>query len=329
MPTFLTTATMDPALAARVEASVTGRRPRLRAASGTRRIVAVARFVLVLTVAFGIYVTVSGRRRQKEELDAARAALLDTVAAESASLGPDDLGAVTRIESWLVRQDGTYPEDVVADELRAPGGLARALARPLVYVRGPLGAFAGTRALAEVSARSFKDPLLLCLLDPPPARLERTMLDPVRLAYTGGAAMEARSAHVRRVNDAVVGLPLLAPEWAARVRAAKDAREIARLRGELERGVVARAKQAARAEVLLAAIDEPGDPASDPTELDGERRHAVRVVLVDLGASKVLLRTRKIVDPAWISVAKRPVYAAGLDGCALAFDIHEEVRAGR
>jgi len=109
------------------------------------------------------------------------------------------------------------------------------------------------------------------------------------------------------------------------VRSAPDAAELARLRKELQRAPVDRAKQAVGAQMLLAAFDEPGERGG-PTELDGERPHAVRIVLVDLAAEKVLLRIKKRVDPAWISVERRPTYASGLDGCALAFDVHESLR---
>src|SRR5690606_36753235 len=107
-----------------------------------------------------------------------------------------------------------------------------------------------------------------------------------------------------------------------RVRAAEDGKELARLERDLERAPIERAKQAARAEILVAAVDEPGD-GSGPTELDGERPHDIRLAIVDLPSGEVLLRMRRHVDPSWISTAKRPMYATGLDGCAFAFDVHQ------
>jgi hypothetical protein len=71
-------------------------------------------------------------------------------------------------------------------------------------------------------------------------------------------------------------------------------------------------------------VDEAGD-GQGPTEIDGERPHAVRLEIVDLGLAKVLLRARKRVDPAWISVERRPEYAKKLDSCAFAFDIVTDV----
>ena len=40
-------------------------------------------------------------------------------------------------------------------------------------------------------------------------------------------------------------------------------------------------------------------------------------------------RLRKHVDPSWITPAKRPTNASDLDGCALAFDVREELRKPR
>ena len=77
--------------------------------------------------------------------------------------------------------------------------------------------------------------------------------------------------------------------------------------------------------LLVVAMDEPSD-GGGPTELDGERAHAIRIGVVDLAASKILLRIRRLVDPSWISLAKKSEYANGLDSCGLAFDVHESLR---
>jgi hypothetical protein len=83
MPTFLVTRKMAPALAARVEASVRGRRKKEVAKSG-RRVVAVARFAVVALIV-GIVCTVAyARRRDRQQLQRARAALLGDVRAKSA-----------------------------------------------------------------------------------------------------------------------------------------------------------------------------------------------------------------------------------------------------
>lgn len=326
MATFLTTSKMDPALAARIEASVRGKEDTSGAPRRlSPRVVALLRVAVVAVVALGIYTVVSGRRRDREELERARGLLLEAVRVQAASLTAEDRGAVTRAESWLMRSAGEYEGDYVSAELRAPGALGAALATPAMYVRGPLGAFRSPSLIATAAASSAKDALVLCLKEPPASRTEKVLLEEVHVAYGGGAPMEDRTANVRRLQDALAGLPLLLPSWSERVRTADDGAALARLRREVERAPVDRALQALRARVLLAVLDEPGD-GGGPTELDGERAHAVRVVLVDLATEKVMLRVRKLVDPAWISLAKRSTHATGLDSCGVALDVHEAVR---
>jgi hypothetical protein len=125
---------------------------------------------------------------------------------------------------------------------------------------------------------------------------------------------------VRRLHEAEIGLPLLLPPWSAKVSAASEPRELAPLKTELERAPLARAKEALRAQVLLVVIDEPG-AAGSLTELDGERAHDVRVILVDLATDRVVLRQKRHVDPSPWSQSARTDFATGLDSCALAFDV--------
>ena len=47
------------------------------------------------------------------------------------------------------------------------------------------------------------------------------------------------------------------------------------------------------------------------------------------GKERPLLRVRKLVDPTWISMAKKSEYATGLDSCGLAVDVHEQVNGKR
>lgn len=329
MATFLTTSKMDPALAERIEASVRGRKGTggRRSAAQVRRLVSIARAVLVLTAVFAVYSVVTGRREARRALERSRASLLDSVRERSASLPGAEREAdafVARVQPWLARLSHEYEGDLIAEELRAPNALAATLGRPVVYVRGTTDPFASSQ-LAVVAAASNKDALVLCLLEPPEARTEKAILDKVRVAYSGGWNLESRTANVRRVNDATVGLPFFSAAWSNKVRAAEDARELTRLKTELERAPIEQAKQAARASLLLVAVDEPGD-GKGPTELDGERIHPVRVALVDLEAGKVLLRGRHGVDPGGVSADRRVTYARGFDSCGLALDVHEDIR---
>lgn len=328
MPTFLTTSKMNAALATRIEASVRGRKG--RQTSSIRRIVALARLVLILTVGFAIYNIVVGQREKKRALEQTRTSLLEAVRPHGASLSSEDRAAMTRATSWLVRLSAAYEGELVADELGSPGALTATLARPVVYIRGTTDTLGSAAAIADAASDSTKDPLVLCLLEPPESRTEKALLERVRVAYAGGWELESRTPNVRRLNDAVVGLPFLLPPWSEQVRATEDIAELARMRTVFERAPIERAKQAAKASLLLAAIDEPGD-GKGPTELDGERSHPVRVALVDFAASKVLLRVRHVVDPSWITAARRSTHARGLDSCSLALDVLEDVRraAGR
>ena len=326
MASFLTTPKMDPALAARIEASVRGRH-RLTAAGATMppRLVAVLRFAFVLGVVVLTCWFAIARRQDRREIDGTKAALLASVHGRAATLTAEDRGAVARMESWLVRFSGPYEGDLVADELRAPGAITALLARPSVYVRGPIAMFAEPATVAKVAAMSAKDALLLCLLEPPDSHVEKTMLSTVRIAYGRGATMEEHTPKVRRLHDAEVGLPFLLPAWSERVLVAEDPNELLRLRRDFEKAPIEAAKEAVRAGLLLFVMDEQGDGAG-PTELDGERAHAVRVGIIDLAAARTVLRLRKLVDPTWISLAKKSEFASGLDGCGLALDVHESVR---
>lgn len=323
MATFLTTSKMDPALAARIDASVRGRRKR-PGSTIAPRVVAVLR-----VAAFGAIVALVGwfvttRSHERRDVEQARATLLDDVRQKSASLTRYDNECVTRATSWLVGFAASDEIDFVGEELRAPGAFDAILARPVVYVRGAIGAFSSTAGIVDAASASTKDPFVLCLAQPPSSRTEKLFLAKVRTAYAGGVPVESATENVRRLYDAIAGLPLLQPPWSARVQAAQEMSELEKLRRQLDRAPVEKAKQAAKAGLLLFAMDELGD---GPTELDGERRHGVRVGLVDMTSSKVLLRLRKIVDPKWISIALRPEFSAGLDGCALAIDVHETIRA--
>ncbi len=324
MPTLLTNRRMDPALASRIEASLRGKNASGAREAGSPRLVAITRLVAIVGVIAAVYTVVSTKIHDKQELERDRRALLDAVRAESASLTPADMQFVARADAALLRFGGPYEGDVSSPEVRGRAAFAAVLARPSIYVRGPVAEFGSPTSVAAASGASLKDALLFCLKEPPAARTEAVVLTKVRLAYTGGTPAEQATSNVRRLEDARAGLPLLLPPWADRVVAANDTAEIARLRRELDRAPIDRAKQALHAEVLVVAMDEANEPLG-ATELDGEHAHTIRVGVIELATSKVLFRTRKRVDPTWISEGKRPRYASGLDACALAFEIHDGV----
>lgn len=320
VPTLLTTTKMHPELAARVRASVTGRKGSTTARRP--RLVALARLAAILVVAFVVQSVVGVWRTNRNEVIRVRSEILATLRAQSSTLTDAELASPRRIEASLIALSRSYDHEVVAPELREPGALDATLARPLVYVRATLGMFASAKQIADAASSSPKDALVVCLLNPPSSRLEKDVLPKTRIAYSQGGALEARTPHVRTLHDAEQGLPFLTREYAARVEATSNLAELLRLKKAVDRAPLANAARAAKATLLLVAMDEPGE-GGGPTELDGERRHHVRVALLNLANDKVLLDTRKLVNPSWISQAKRAELARGLDSCVLALDVRE------
>jgi hypothetical protein len=267
------------------------------------------------------------RRQNLERLERQRALLLERVSKAASGVTARDRELVARVRPWVERAVESYAGDWIADELDAAGALAAVLARPSVYLRGPLSGLSGPGALTRAAIQSFNDALVLCLVDPPAARTEKLLLARARSTFAGGERMHA-VAHVERLLGALLGLPLLAPEFRERVIEAGDSLALDRLEREFERAPIASAKRAARAEVLLYAVDEPGS-GTGPTELDGERPHDVRVGVVDLVAGRPLLRVRRRVDPSWLSAPVRAEFASAIDSCALALDVHSAVTLAR
>lgn len=315
MGTFLVTGRMSPALRARVAASVRGRRSALPEARRTRwraslRLLSVA---LVIAAAWGV---ARARASVREEVERQRASLLARADAAAAGLGPREHSIVTRAGAWLER--AAAPEHAEQSPVLAEAELAALLSRPTVYVRVPLASATTASRLRDSAPASFKDALVGCLLEPPASRSEKALLARARAVHKSTFARS--TAHVARLSDAITGLPLLTSEWRARVLAANDTRELTSLVRHFERAPLAGARRAARAELLLYALDEPGDPAL-PAELDGERPHAVRVGAVDLTSDRLVFSVRRPVDPSWLSAAARAEYASGVDSCALALDV--------
>jgi hypothetical protein len=325
MPTLLVTRRMNPELAARVAARVAGRRAvrgaspsALRAAALRPLLVGAARVVAAVGLTAVVAIFVLRQRQKLEDFEAARGTLVGEVEAKAALLTDADRAAAARMESFVQRAAATYEGDYVAAALREPGGFDAALARGAVYVRGPSEQLTTASGTVQAASASVRDPFLTCLVAPPAARTERALLEKVHRAYAGD--LEPPAGAVRRLRDVQLGLPFLAPAWAAKVAAAQDWDELAVLRRAFEKAPVDAATAGLRAGLLIVAVDEPGD-AGATTELDGEKPHPVRVGLVDLASSSVLLRYRGKTDPAGFSPEKRPLYASGLDSCALAFDV--------
>jgi hypothetical protein len=312
---------MDPALIARIERSVGGSARPARAKLVTPRLRnSLLRFAITVGL-MGIATTaLVARRRYHQEMSRERAVLFDTVHIQNAAITNDERGFMVRVDPWLLGLATAYEGDIVADELRPPKAFDAVLARPSVYVRGPVSAFTSSAAIAETASASTLDSFLWCLLDPPASRAEKAILSKVRTAYGGGAST---SAHARRLQDAAGGLKQLLSPWEERVHDAPELRDLERIKAELAKVPVEETKRAVQAELLIAAMDEPDE--TGPADLDGERAHQVRVVVVDLHADKILLRARKRVDPNWLAASTRSTFASAVDGCALALDVRAVV----
>jgi hypothetical protein len=318
MATFLTTSKMHPALAARVEASVQGRTQ----SSKVRRpkLVVAARLAAVTAAVLIVGAIATRCELESSALDQARADLLADVARDRSGLEPKQLQLASRAEALL--HEAADATDIVDDSLRSSTRLAEVLSQPAVYVRGERAALRDATRSREAFRESVNDVFLLCLIEPPPATTEKALLAKVQLAYAGG--LENHTANVRRLQDAVIGLPFLQRSWLERVEQAPSLTAIGKLRTAFQRAPIENASAAARAEWLIYVFDDP-PKAGALVELDGSSRHDVRVGLVHIPSGKPLLRMRDQVDPAWISDANRPEMGRGLTGCRLAVDVREAV----
>lgn len=318
MPTLLTNPRMHPALVARVEGSVTGKKTTPGVPRSKPRFVMLLRVGVVVLVAFVVQSVVGFKKKERDDVTKVRTELLTSLRTRGEGLSADDRALPKKIEPLLVKLSRSFDKETISADLRTKAGFEAIFSRPMLYIRGPLGSFATGPQIADASA---KDSLVMCLLDPPPSRTEKDVLPKVRVAYGTGVALEGQTPNIRRLGELQAGLPFLAPEYAKKVEASSDVVELTKWKKEVDRAPLDTAKRAAKARLLLAAMDEPGD--GSPAELDGERRHHVRIILVDLATETTLLDMRKLADPSWISEKHRTDMAKGLDSCLLALDVRD------
>jgi hypothetical protein len=318
MPSFLVTKHMSPALAARVLASVSGHHPGQPKAK-LRPFKAVLRLVAFVVLAGAVAVVLDVRQQRALELEQQRAELLRSIESAGSGLSKSDRELAKRVDAAVAQHAvPAYAGDLISPSLRDDQQLAALLALPTLYLRGPLEMLARTGGVARAALSSFKDAFALCLVDPPEARTEKALLAKARAAERSAGAAEL--AHFERLEPLLQALPLLGPDWTHRVQTAESAATLAGYRKLFEVAPLRAAVRAAKARQLLLVLDEPGD-AKVPAELDGERPHAVRVVISDLGSGELALRFRHEVDPSWLSAKARAEHASGIDSCALAVDL--------
>lgn len=328
MSTWLVNSKMDPALAERIDASVVGRRKKVPQTRSTTRVVSLLRFLVFVVLVAIVGSAFLSRHRERAAFQLAQTTLLDQWRTEAASLTDKDQDFVDRVRGLLATEARAHGGDFIAEEFHVAEALKSLLARPSVYVRGAMTGFANSEGVSKLAAESGKDAFLLCLLDPPTSATEKAFLPKARLALGGGPPVQNATPNVRRLADAVVGLPYLSPAWGERIRQAKDLPALQRLERALKKAPLQAAKIVSRAELLVAVLDEPND-VGGVTELDGEHAHSVRVILIELVSNKTLIRLRKHVDPSWVTPNRRSQYARELDSCKLAREVHDALELSR
>jgi hypothetical protein len=310
---------MDPALAARIEASL--RRSAGRANRGVYRpsLVAVVRVLVIVAIAGAAIAILHARARARAQFEQRRSALLDAARTHAAALTEEERTILVRAEASLRRLAGPYEGDFVASVPLGKEAFAAVLAAPAMYVRGNLADFE-SRPIDRASEESRKDALVACLYAPPAARDENTLVTNVR-ELRDASALDRRTPNVALLRDAEAGLPFLLPAWSVRVTSASTTKELARLEEAFAHAPIEEAKRAAHARYLVAVLDE----GTGFVAFDGDFAHDVRVAIVDLRDASALLRVRRRVDPSWISVPRRAKYSVDVDGCALALDLRESL----
>jgi len=322
VPTFLVNDKMSPALRARVEASVTGRRHGTQSRLGPRSTM-MLRVVAVTSIVATVAWLVLTKQRADQETETLRTQLVERWQRARQPLSPAELGLSPHLSAWLKPEVQHYSGDLVTERARGPQ-LKRLLSQPTAYVRGPLGEMGHGRGLEQSARDSVKDAFVLCLLDPPAERSEKALLSRAKSAYAAGERMQRSTEHVSRLGDAYLGLPFLDTAWRDQVVQAEHHQELERLGRSFELAPIEAARRALKSRLLLFVIDEPGAPSAT-TELDGEKPHAVRVGLRDLVTGQLLLRLRRQVDPSGFSDITRAEYARGVDDCGLALDVQKAV----
>jgi hypothetical protein len=309
---------MSPALAARVQAAVSGRQAPRRPLKSLLRILT---FAFVVASVIGV---VHFRQQRLNELETQRAELLARLKDAGRPLTRADRELPTRVAAALAREtSASYLGDLLPHDLRSEARLNEAFSQAMLYLRGPLDALSRPERVSEVASGSSKDAFVLCMLAPPEARTEKALRLKASAAYAQGKSVEVTQ-HVERLAPLLQALPLLGRDWARRIEVAETALALHTLQKLVDAAPLAAAVRAAKARQLLLLVDETG---SGPSELDGERAHPVRVVLTDLTSGEARLRFRQTVDPTWLSDHARAQYASGIDSCALAMDLRRAATA--
>jgi hypothetical protein len=317
MPTFLTTPKMPPELAARIEASVRGKKKGVAKMFAPSLPISVLLPVVAIVVVVGLAVMNTWSTRR--ETESMRRELTTSIHEARASLAPEASDFLPVAESWIVRLAGPYEGDMVSEQVRHSGGIRTQLKRPVVYFRGSLTDLARSDQIPMAAGASMKDSLLLCLLEPPSSTTEKEVLAKVR-----GENFTLFAPNIRRLHEAEAGLAVLRPSWEYRVQAAADRKALASLQRDFARAPMQDGKLAASAEVLVVAIDEP--PEGEVRGAAADRPHVVRLGIVDLRSDTVLVRLRRPTNPSAVGDEARPAFGRAVAGCQTAVQMQDAAK---
>lgn len=323
MRTLLTTDRMNPALRARIEKAVRGNEP--SCSRVTHRGLALLRFFAVGGAIAAVAWAVVSDRRATAELEAAREQLLQKVSVHSEELKDSHRRILLTVQRHLFRASGKYAGDHIVPEV-SEVGFDSILKRPSVYIRAELGAFDSLEGTKSAVSRSEADAFLACLLNPLPSsasekEILKVIYHPERVQRSGGGT-------VLRLQDAVATLELLSPAWLAGIQRAGSWSKITELSQIFERAPIEAGVRAAKAELLVYALDEDKEPSTD-TSFDGGATHSMRVGLIDLNSGKELLRARRRVDLGSVSEANRLNFGGGITSCRVALELHAHIATRR
>jgi hypothetical protein len=318
--TWLVTDRMHPALAARVARQVRAKgrvlqRSELRQRRSATFGKLVPLFAMLAVGALFVAARIHDGSRFAARKAESRQALAGAREAVS-SIDPARVEAARNAITRLARR-GSAP-DVVDESLRAPGALDDFLSRPGLYVRGMRPAMEEASALADEAAYSMKDGLLLCLFEPPRSVAESDLLPHIRSRYLEGALVDEATGPIRRLVDLERAHGLRSPLLDQGIDRARTRAELDRLDLSVRKVDVEAGLRAARAEVVVVALDEP--PGLRPTDDDGSP-HEVRVSLIDLEADRELVTLTRRVGELPMRSSTRARYGVLLDACALAVEV--------
>ena len=161
---------------------------------------------------------------------------------------------MSRALDWLKRISESVPTEFLQQDLGNEESAKKLLTRPMAFVRADTNEVTTDAARKHAVAKTSRDAMSRCLLDPPASAKETDLLAHLRLtpndSWSTGPGVELLGA-------AMAGLPLLEPRWADQVKEADSVEQLAPLGDVIEHAPLMEAKRAARAQLALFVLDEP------------------------------------------------------------------------